>query len=211
MEQTQSRFAYRCLPLLIANQSGWWILNSQKSGRGGPAGGTRPAFVWKAWKTRSIAPPRGISARACSPYAAVPLPHPQRLQPARPRAGQPSQGRDSAAGGRRRNRLAAGDVPMNWKFTRPNEMVEFEKEEPICMIVPQPRGIPNRSCQGIRHVRAIGRSRLRAVVAQPQRLPEGVNGPTRRPPGKAAEALFPGRRLRRPGRRAPVEAGAARV
>src|SRR6185437_11250072 len=28
MDDSQRRFAYRCLPLLIANQAGWWVLNS---------------------------------------------------------------------------------------------------------------------------------------------------------------------------------------
>src|SRR5262245_61124781 len=30
MDQTRERFAYRCLPMLIANQAGWFILNSHK-------------------------------------------------------------------------------------------------------------------------------------------------------------------------------------
>ena len=30
---------------------------------------------------------------------------------------------------------------MNWKFTRPHHRVRFEKGEPICMIVPVPRGL----------------------------------------------------------------------
>jgi hypothetical protein len=30
---------------------------------------------------------------------------------------------------------------MNWKFTRPNYQVRFERGEPICMIVPVPRGV----------------------------------------------------------------------
>ena len=27
MDSTPNRFAYRCLPLTIANQTGWWIKN----------------------------------------------------------------------------------------------------------------------------------------------------------------------------------------
>jgi hypothetical protein len=30
---------------------------------------------------------------------------------------------------------------MNWKLTRPNHPVRFEQGEPICMIVPVPRGL----------------------------------------------------------------------
>src|SRR5438067_1840025 len=30
MDQTADRFAYRCLPLLIANQSGWFIINTHR-------------------------------------------------------------------------------------------------------------------------------------------------------------------------------------
>ena len=29
---------------------------------------------------------------------------------------------------------------MNWKLTRPDHLVTFEKDEPVCMIVPQRRG-----------------------------------------------------------------------
>src|SRR6185503_19879409 len=30
MDDTPDRFAYRCLPLLIANQAGWFLLNDQR-------------------------------------------------------------------------------------------------------------------------------------------------------------------------------------
>ena len=30
---------------------------------------------------------------------------------------------------------------MNWKITRPNHIVRFERGEPICMVVPYPRGL----------------------------------------------------------------------
>src|SRR5262249_11032524 len=30
---------------------------------------------------------------------------------------------------------------MNWRFTRPNHVVRFEAGEPICQIVPVPRGL----------------------------------------------------------------------
>ena len=30
---------------------------------------------------------------------------------------------------------------MNWKLTRPGHLVRFERGEPICMIVPYPRGM----------------------------------------------------------------------
>jgi hypothetical protein len=30
---------------------------------------------------------------------------------------------------------------MNWKLTRPNHVVRFETGEPICMVVPVPRGL----------------------------------------------------------------------
>ena len=28
---------------------------------------------------------------------------------------------------------------MNWKITRPNQLVRFERGEPICMVLPYPR------------------------------------------------------------------------
>src|SRR5688500_9643630 len=30
MDKTNDRFAYRCLPLLIANQNGWFIVNTHR-------------------------------------------------------------------------------------------------------------------------------------------------------------------------------------
>lgn len=30
---------------------------------------------------------------------------------------------------------------MNWKFTRPNHLIRFERGEPFCMIVPMPRNL----------------------------------------------------------------------
>lgn len=33
MDATDDRFAYRCLPLNIANQHGWWLLCTHNPGR----------------------------------------------------------------------------------------------------------------------------------------------------------------------------------
>ena len=38
---------------------------------------------------------------------------------------------------------------MNWKLTRPHHRVRFERGEPICMLVPVPRGLSEESGAGV--------------------------------------------------------------
>jgi hypothetical protein len=42
---------------------------------------------------------------------------------------------------------------MNWRFTRPRVEVSFEKDEPICMLTPQPRGLLETVTPTIRDIR----------------------------------------------------------
>jgi hypothetical protein len=141
MLKTSRSFANRCLPLLMANESGWWLRN-------------RHAFTvtWNGGPRRedltlefdSVA--RGRDAPVSSfGYGIVswPLPCVFRTPPGvdllvRGPANLPKDGATALEG------LVATDwiearFTMNWKLTRPELPVRFERGEPFAMIVPQRR------------------------------------------------------------------------
>jgi hypothetical protein len=136
MDATDQRFAYRCLPLNIANAFGWEILC--------PSG-----FVaaWNGGKDKSaivIEPDDGTTAPAISHFAHGILTfHIHCLF-------RTEEGFDLMAQGpinRPKDSIApltgvieTDWVPytftMNWVFTRPGAVVRFEKGEPFCHILP---------------------------------------------------------------------------
>jgi hypothetical protein len=141
MDDTGDGFAYRCLPLLIANQSGWLVLNSHETrviwdGSASIAGitlefpGGSPPFsasshfgdgivTWTIpWLFRT---PRGYNLLVRGP------------------ANWPKDGAYALEGVVETD-WSVANFTMNWKITRPGVPVTFAKEEPICMIVPQRRG-----------------------------------------------------------------------
>src|SRR6266487_585141 len=140
MDETPQRFAYRCLPLVIANQAGWLILNP------------RPfRAVWDG--TAAIS---GVAIEALD--GGVPaasshfgngvvtwnLPYLFRTSPGynllvRGPANCSKDG-SSPLEGIVETDWSPATFTMNWKLTRPNLPVVFDSEEPICMIVPQRRG-----------------------------------------------------------------------
>jgi len=137
MNQTNSGFANRCLPMRIAGQAGWVILNNQ-SLRAKWAGDPSP---------------RGVSIEYAGdgPHAAIShfgdgiltfsVPYLFRTPPGiallfRGPANLPKDG-IAALEGLVETDWAVAAASMNWKFTRPNTWVEFAADEPICMIVPQ--------------------------------------------------------------------------
>lgn len=141
MDRTSGRFAYRCLPLLIANQSGWMILNSAKV-----------TAIWDGSESAS-----GLQVE-CTQNGGVcvtsshfghgiltwTLPYLFRTPPGynllvRGPANYPKDG-VSALEGVVESDWTEGSFTMNWQITRPDMEVRFERDEPICMIVPQRRG-----------------------------------------------------------------------
>lgn len=141
MDATPNRLAYRCLPMLVANQAGWFILNTHRlvavwTGRDDPA-------------SLKIVYPRGMP-----PYPATShfgsgiltwnIPYLFRTPPgynllARGPANWPKDGAYPLEGLIETDWTEA-PFTMNWKLTRPNRPVVFDVDEPICMIVPQRRG-----------------------------------------------------------------------
>jgi hypothetical protein len=154
MSRTDELTAYRCLPMLIANQSGWLVLNNAtftaiwNGGDGvdavslsypagqGPLAGSYFGYGIITWSIPYLfrTPPGFnllVRGPANSPKDAV----------------SPLEGVVEAD-------WASSTFTMNWKLTRPFTPVEFEAGEPICMIVPQRRGELERFAPEIRPIEA---------------------------------------------------------
>jgi hypothetical protein len=142
MNETQNRMANRCLPLLVANEAGWVILNPlafQATWTGDP----HPGSITIEFASGDVpAPP----VKSHFGYGVITwtIPYLFRTPPgynllARGPANWPKDG-ISALEGLVETDWAVGTFTMNWKLTRPDHLVSFEEEEPFCMIVPQRRG-----------------------------------------------------------------------
>jgi hypothetical protein len=142
MDEAPESFAYRCLPLGIANASGWEILS--------------PCGFEAEWNGGIAAEDVVVRGDLGTPAHHLPQPlfglgtftiHIQGLFRTPP-------GWNLAVGGPP-NRVKDGIAPlsgvieadwspytftMNWRFTRPDHAVRFEENEPIAFITPMPRG-----------------------------------------------------------------------
>jgi hypothetical protein len=144
MNETHERWANRCLPLLIANESGWVIRN-------------RVGFT-ATWDGEPS--PRGVTIEfdAAEPPSPPPVvshfgygvvtwsvPYLFRTPPgynllARGPANEPKDG-IGPLDGIVETDWAISTFTMNWKLTSPGKPVTFEAGEPYCMVVPQRRGV----------------------------------------------------------------------
>jgi hypothetical protein len=141
MHATNERFANRCLPLLIANQAGWFLLNSH-----------RIRVTWDGGNEISNLHIEYL--KGSQPYPAVShfghgivtwtIPYLLRTPPdynllVRGPSNWPKDGAHPLEGIVETD-WSVATFTMNWMLTRPNQPVVFEVDEPICMIVPQRRG-----------------------------------------------------------------------
>ena len=141
MDATDERFAYRCLPMLIANQAGWFVLNECSfeatwNGAGDPSGVEIRHLSEEAKGSVTSHFGSGIITwhipylfRTSSGYNLL----------VRGPSNWPKDGVQALEG------LVESDwshatFTMNWKLTRTDHAVRFDKGEPICMLVPQLRG-----------------------------------------------------------------------
>ncbi|MGQ0741548.1 MAG: DUF6065 family protein [Alphaproteobacteria bacterium] len=140
MDATGSRFAYRCLPLNIANAHGWEILC--------PAGFTA---IWNgapALDAISVHPDPGTTAPALSHFGSGVLtfhvPCLFRTEPGYDLMVQGPMNRPKDAiaplTGIVETDWAPFSFTMNWIFTRPRAVVRFEKGEPYAHLFPLRRG-----------------------------------------------------------------------
>ena len=141
MDATPEAFAYRCLPLNIANAHGWDILT--------------PSGFSAYWRGGSSTADVIIRPDAGMPSAAAPVSlfgqgtftiHIQGLFRTPPgwnlfAGGSPNSAKDGIAplSGVIETDWSPYTFTMNWRFTRRNHWVRFEAGEPICFIQPTQR------------------------------------------------------------------------
>ena len=139
MDDTQDRFAYRCLPLSIANQTGWEVLS--------------PAGFTARWNGKNDLPAIQIKFDGEeSPLVGSHFGHGVltftlgylfRTTKAHNLwvKGPTNQFKDgiSALEGIIETDWTPFTFTMNWQFTRKKHKVRFEKDEPICALLPYPR------------------------------------------------------------------------
>lgn len=141
MDETPNRFAYRCLPMVIANQAGWFILS-----------GHRISAVWDGGASPDSLKIENLSGSAPCPAISTfgsgiltwTIPFLFRTTQGynllvRGPANCPKDGIYPLEGIVETD-WADATFTVNWKITRPGHPVVFEVGEPVAMIVPQPRG-----------------------------------------------------------------------
>ena len=141
MDRTPEAFAYRCLPLNIANAHGWEILT--------------PAGFEAYWRGGSSTADVVVRPDVGMPSSSAPVSlfgqgtftiHVQALFRTPPgwnllAGGSPNSAKDGVAplSGVIETDWAPYTFTMNWRFTRRNHWVRFEAGEPICFIQPAQR------------------------------------------------------------------------
>ncbi len=141
MDETSGGFAKRCLPLLMANQAGWHILSSHRVNviwDGGEACSSIRIELSGGWAPFPVASHFGHGVLTWT------VPYLFRTPPGfnllvRGPANWPKDGASPLEGCVETD-WAVSSFTMNWKLTRPGAVVTFEKDEPVCMILPQRRG-----------------------------------------------------------------------
>ena len=142
MDETWDRYAYRCLPLAIANAHGWHILS--------PLGFVATWNGGDAPKDVSVIPDPGqdLSAVPTGHFGSGTLTfHVGGLVRTPPGwnlwvGGPPNEPKDAIAplSGVVETDWAPVSFTMNWRFTRPGQTIRFEKGEPFCFFFPIKRG-----------------------------------------------------------------------
>jgi Family of unknown function (DUF6065) len=143
MNATAGRSANRCLPLLVANESGWILKN--------PAAFTA---TWDGSEARDairvqyddVCPANRMLAASHfgSGVLTFSVPYLFRTPPGfnllvRGPANWPKDG-ICALDGLVETDWSVATFTMNWKITRPDHPISFHEGEPFCMVVPQRRG-----------------------------------------------------------------------
>ncbi|HET6251271.1 MAG TPA: DUF6065 family protein [Tepidisphaeraceae bacterium] len=140
MTQTQNKFAYRCLPLTIANQTGWWVYNPvgfSATWDGNPADGNiqfqfdAEPELWSSWIGNQFG--HGIITWN-TPFLFRTKPAGSRLLIAGP-ANYFKHGIQPLTAIMESDWMIMS-FTMNWKFTAPNLAIRFEAGEPIFQAIP---------------------------------------------------------------------------
>lgn len=141
MDSTPESFAYRCLPLNIANAHGWEVLSScafEAMWDGRP--GTDAVTIRMPSDADPVTAPVSIFGQGVLTFHIAGL---FRTPPGWNLwvGGSPNHLKDGIAplGGVVETDWAPFTFTMNWRFTRPNHWVRFEAEEAICLLFPVKR------------------------------------------------------------------------
>jgi hypothetical protein len=137
MNETNQGFANRCLPMRMANQSGWVVVNDQPVRAMWNGGPEANALIIEG----AGDPPSRAVSHFGHGILTFPIPFLFRTLPGvalliRGPANAPKDAISPLEGLVETDWAVAG-ATVNWKFTRPNTWVEFAPGEPICMVVPQ--------------------------------------------------------------------------
>jgi len=142
MDATDQRFAYRCLPLAIANQAGW-LIHCPAGFRARWDGGPHRQSIAIAWDQGE--PDQRILSHFGYGVLTFSIPYLFRTPASvnlwvKGPTNCIKDGVQALEGVVETDWLPA-TFTMNWKLTRPHHEVRFERGEPICMVVPQARGL----------------------------------------------------------------------
>ena len=137
MDETDDRFAYRCLPMVLANQEGWMIPSPVRfSARwnGGPREDDLRLSFGRGGKDSRISSHFGSGVVTFSIPYLFRTPKEINLWVKGPsnRIKDGAQPLEAIV----ETDWSAATFTMNWKLTRRNHAVRFEEGEPICMLVP---------------------------------------------------------------------------
>lgn len=141
METTTDRFAYRCLPLKVANEAGWVVESGHSvlaTWDGGPG---RPSLEITCLRGEPPCPAVSHFGHGILTWT---LPYLFRTSPGynllmRGPSNWPKDGASPLEGLIETDWTAAA-ATMNWKLTRPGLTVRFDVGDPIAMLVPTRRG-----------------------------------------------------------------------
>jgi hypothetical protein len=142
IDEMEDRWASRCLPLIVAGEAGWVLLNPRSFEAvwdGGP--GPQSVEIRFDEDTAETPPVQSHFGYGIITWA---VPFLFRTPPGwnllvRGPANLPRDGL-APLEGLVETDWSVATFTMNWKFTRPGHPVRFEAEEPFCMLVPQRRG-----------------------------------------------------------------------
>lgn len=153
MDESAGRFAYRCLPLVMANQAGWLVRNPitfSLMWNGGPAATDIQILVPQGQHGFSTAfgPESVVESHFGEGVITFQLPYLFRTSAGYNLwvKGPANLVKDGiqALEGLVETDWTPAPFTMNWKLTRPYETVTFYEGEPICQLVPYPRGLIER-------------------------------------------------------------------
>jgi hypothetical protein len=143
MDNTPSAFAYHCLPLVMANSLGWYLLNDVPCEM--EWDGTEPSSGLKIWPTEELTENEKYFLPTSHFGSGVVTFHVEYMfWTERPisiitkgPANRPKHGIAPLEGVIETDWLPY-PFTMNWKLTAKNQRVRFERNEPIAQIIPWP-------------------------------------------------------------------------